>query len=132
MIVASIALAERQPWTRLLESHPHPQNSTGLLCFFPPTLSYMKFRTESLRMTLWMGLTKRKRPPSFFRMLTEYPGQICSLRRGEKMPDGARVKTGAACTALPEGPGSHPARQGALKTQRIYFPAGCQLSANNP
>lgn len=56
----------------------------------------MTFRTESLRTTLWMELTKRKRPPSFLRMLTEYPGQICSLYPEEKVPSGAGVGTGAA------------------------------------
>lgn len=89
--------------------------------FFP--FSYMTFRTESLRMTLWMASIKRKRPPSFFRMLTEYPGQICSLCPEGKMPNGTWVKTRAACMALPEKPDSHPAHQEALKTHGDLFPS---------
>lgn len=52
------------------------------LCFLF-FFSYMEARTESLRITLCTVSTWRKSPPSLRRMLTEYPGQTCSLRPGE-------------------------------------------------
>lgn len=72
-------------------SHGEPAGGSWLLgmCFFSLPLcflfffSYMEARTESLRITLCTVSTWRKSPPSLRRMLTEYPGQTCSLRPGE-------------------------------------------------
>lgn len=53
----------------------------GFCCF-----SHITLRTDSLRMILWMASTMRKSPPSFLRMLTAYPGQMCRLRPEGKRP----------------------------------------------